>query len=127
MQRMRTEFKAMARPSPNIDALAADVHSTRERVDRIESVVESLAGKIDRLFNEMTRQQAQPRYEPGKILGIVLVCATLLGAAVSGIVFVSSAISSAQFATLQERNRLIEFRLNQIERIERASHKGKKS
>lgn len=103
-------------PSHNLDALAADVHTTRERMDRIEEQFGAVNGKLDRLFNEVTRQQAQPRHEAGKILAVVVQCVFLLGASVSGVGFVLNSLSSAEFARHDERQKNMAWRIERLER-----------
>lgn len=106
--------------APNYSALSAEVHGTTARLDKLEETFEAFAsnitGKIDRLFNELTRQQALPRYEPGKILAVIMQCVMLIGAVVGGAGFVINAYSSAELARHDERQKALLWRVEYLEK-----------
>jgi hypothetical protein len=97
----------------NIDAIIAEVHGTKDRINKLEQAFESFAasitGKLDRLFT-------QPRYEPGRILGAIVQCAVLVGMSVTAVGFVINAYSAAEFARADERQKLMNWRIEQLER-----------
>ncbi len=107
-------------PTLSLDAMAAEIGGTQQRIDKLEAAFEtfasSMTSKLDRVFNELTRQQAQPRYEPGKLLGLVTQCAVLIGMAVTAVGFVINAYLSADIARQDERTKFTQWRVERLEK-----------
>lgn len=110
-------------PSHNLDQVFAQVAAQDERIGKLEVGISSIGEKLDAVAIALTRQQAMPRYEPGKILGMIVQCAILIGSVVGGSGFVINAYSSAEIARGQievarqdERQKAMIWRLEYLER-----------
>lgn len=101
----------------NLDQLFAKTESNEARITGIEESVKGLAEKLDRLVNIVTRQSAQPQTSITSVLTVVAICAGLLGSGATSIIWISSSISAAPIARLEERQSADRDKLARIERI----------
>lgn len=106
----------------NIDQLFAKSEAQDARISGLEDSVKGIADKLDRLVNIVTRQSAQPQTSITSVLTVVAICAGLLGSGATSIIWISSSISAAPIARLEERMAADRERMARIERVfERAA------